>query len=112
VVAAARVARTFALYPSPSRQVQELDFIEDRPRALVWIAFGAYAAIVALSLLGTAALRSEPSLVAIMLAPVALVVVTSALGYGTWRFRQAADVALIPLAATGVALLMGRVRRA
>jgi hypothetical protein len=112
VVMAARVARTFALYPSPSRQVRELDFTEDRPRALVWIALGAYAAAVALSLVGIAALRNEPSSVAIMLAPVALVVVTSALGYGTWRFRQAADVSLIPLAATGLTLLMERIRRA
>jgi hypothetical protein len=112
VVMGARVARTFSLYPSPARQVRELDFIEDRPRALVWIALAAYAAAVALSLVGIAALRERPGVVAIMLAPVALAVVTSALGYGTWRFRQPADVAIVLLAAAGLAWLTGRMRRA
>jgi hypothetical protein len=50
--------------------------------------------------------------VAIMLAPVALVVVTSALGYGTWRFRQAAEVAFVTLAGVALAQLAGRMRRA
>jgi hypothetical protein len=112
VVMAARVARTFALYPSPSRQVRELGFSEGRPRALVWIALAAYVAAVALSIVGIAALREQPGVVAIMLAPVALMVVTSALGYGSWRFRQATDVSLVLLAAVGLTRLMGRVRRA
>jgi hypothetical protein len=111
-VMAARVARTFALYPSPRRQVHELASFEGRPRALVWLALAAYVAAVALSLAGIAALRERPGVVAIMLAPVVLVIVTSALGYGTWRFRQAADVALVLLAAAGLTRLMARVRRA
>ena len=98
VVVAARVARTFALYPSPSRQVNDLHFLEGRPRWLVWVALAAYAAVAALAIAGIVGLRAQPGVVAIMLAPVALVVVTSALGYGTWRFRQAAEVALVTLA--------------
>jgi Dolichyl-phosphate-mannose-protein mannosyltransferase len=112
VVMAARVARTFALYPLPRRQVQELVFIEGRPRALVWIALAAYAALLMLAVIGIAALRPRLGLIAIMLAPVVLVVVTSALGYGTWRFRQAAEVALVVLAAAGITQLTGRLRRA
>ena len=112
VVVAARVARTFALYPLPRRQVQDLVFIEGRPRALVWIALAAYAALVVLALVGTAALTPRLGLIAILLAPVVMVIVTSALGYGTWRFRQAAEVALVVLAAAGIAQLTGRLRRA
>jgi Dolichyl-phosphate-mannose-protein mannosyltransferase len=112
IVMAARVARTFGLYPLPRRQVQELVFIEGRPRALVWIALVAYAALVVLAVIGTAALRPRLGLIAILLAPVVLVIVTSALGYGTWRFRQAAEVALVVLAAAGITQLTGRLRRA
>jgi hypothetical protein len=112
VVVAARVARTFALYPSPSRQVNDLHFLEGRPRWLVWIAFAAYAAVAALAIAGIVGLRAQPGVVAIMLAPVALVVVTSALGYGTWRFRQAAEVAFVTLAGVALAQLAGRMRRA
>ena len=113
VVVAARVARTFALYPSPRSQVAELSFYEGRPRALVWLALAAYAAVVALALAGIVALSPQWGLIAIMLAPVVLVVVTSALGYGTWRFRQAAEVALLALAGVAAARLAGRrVRRA
>ena len=59
VVVAARVARSFSLYPSPSRQANELEFIEDRPRTLVWVALAAYAAVVALAVAGMAALRDR-----------------------------------------------------
>ncbi len=112
VVMAARVARTFALYPGPRRQVQDLVVIEGRPRALVWLGLAAYAALVALAVLGTAAVRPRLGLIAVLLAPVVLVVVTSALGYGTWRFRQAAEVALVVLAAAGITRLTGRLRNA
>jgi dolichyl-phosphate-mannose-protein mannosyltransferase len=112
VVVAARVARTFALYPSPSRQVNDLHFLEGRPRWLVWVAFAAYAAVAALAIAGIVGLRAQPGAVAIMLAPIALAIVTSALGYGTWRFRQAAEVALVTLAGVALAQLAGRMRRA
>ena len=112
IVVAARVARTFALYPSPSRQVADLHFLEGRPTWLVWIALAAYAAVVALAIAGIVGLRAQPGVIAIMLAPIVLVVVTSALGYGTWRFRQAAEVALVTLAGIAVAQLAGRMRRA
>jgi hypothetical protein len=108
VVVAARVGRSFSLYPSPARQVTELDFIEDRPRALVWIALASYVAVVALAVAGIAALRDRLDLVAIVLAPVALVVLTSAAGYGTWRFRQPAEVSFVVLAGIGVSWMMGR----
>lgn len=108
VVVAARVGRSFSLYPSPARQVTELDFIEDRPRTLVWIALVTYVAVVALAVAGIAALRDRLDSVAIVLAPVALVVLTSAAGYGTWRFRQPAEVSSVVLAGIGVTWMMGR----
>jgi 4-amino-4-deoxy-L-arabinose transferase-like glycosyltransferase len=112
VVVAARIARSFSLYPSPARQVAELKFVEDRPRALVWIALVAYVAVVALAVAGIAALRERLDLVAIVLAPVALVVLTSAIGYGTWRFRQPAEVSFVLLAGIGANWMIGRRRHA
>jgi hypothetical protein len=108
VVLAARVARSFSLYPSPSAQVAELDFVEDRPPTLVWIALAAYVAVLALAAVGVAALRDRLAVVAILLAPVALVVIASAAGYGAWRFRQPAEVSFVVLAGIGVSRTLGR----
>lgn len=112
VVVAARVARSFSLYPRPARQVTELNFIEGRPRTLVWIALAAYAAVVALAVAGIAALRDDLAVVAIVLAPVALVVIASAAGYGGWRFRQPAEVSFALLAGIGATWMLERGRRA
>jgi hypothetical protein len=112
VVVAARIGRSFSLYPSPARQVDELEFLEDRPRVLVWIALVAYAAVVALAAAGVARLRDRLDVVAIVLAPVALVVLTSAAGYGTWRFRQPAEVSFVLLAGIGATWMIGRRRHA
>jgi hypothetical protein len=112
IVVAARIGRSFSLYPSTARQVDELAFLEDRPRVLVWIALAAYAAVVALAAAGVARLRDRLDLVAIVLAPVALVVVTSAAGYGTWRFRQPAEVSFVLLAGIGATWMIGRRRHA
>jgi 4-amino-4-deoxy-L-arabinose transferase-like glycosyltransferase len=108
VVVAARVARSFSLYPRPSAQVAELEFIEDRPPALVWIALAAYVVVLALAAVGLAALRDRLGVVAILLAPVALVVIASAAGYGAWRFRQPAEVSFVVLAGVGVSRILER----
>jgi hypothetical protein len=108
VVVAARVARSFSLYPSPSRQVSELKFIEDRPRTLVWIALAVYAAVVLLAAAGLAALRDRLTVVLILLAPVALAVLASAAGHGGWRFRQSAEVSFVLLAGIGVGWILER----
>jgi hypothetical protein len=112
VVVAARVGRSFSLYPSPGRQVNELEFIEDRPRTLVWIGLASYVAVVALSVAGIAALRQRLDVVAILLAPAALVVLTSAAGYGSWRFRQPAEVSFVLLAGIGATWMTARRRHA
>jgi len=44
----------------------------------------------------------------VLAAPVAMVVVVSALGYGTTRFRVPADVVLVTLAAVTIAALAER----
>jgi hypothetical protein len=109
-VVAARVARSFSLYPGPSAQVAELKFVEDRPRTLVWIALAAYVAVLALAAVGVAALRDRVAAVAVLLAPVALVVIASAAGYGAWRFRQPAEVSFVVLAGIGVSQMLERRR--
>lgn len=108
VVVAARVARSFSLYPSPSRQVAELKIVEDRPHALVWMALAAYVAVALLAVVGIAALRERLALVLIMLAPLALAVVASAIGHGGWRFRQSAEVSFVLLGGIGVGWIVER----
>ena len=78
----------------------------------MWIGLASYVAVVALSVAGIAALRPRLDLVAILLAPVALVVLTSAAGYGSWRFRQPTEVSFVLLAGIGATWMTARRRHA
>jgi len=103
IVMTVRVLRSFSLYPSPARQVRELAFIEDRPRPLVWVGLVTYAVVAIAAVAGALRVRRDRLTVVAMLAPLVLVVLTSAGGYGAWRFRQAAEVSLVSLAGVAVA---------
>jgi hypothetical protein len=97
VVVPVRVARTFNFF-QPWRQV---DFAEAHPRRVAYaeVIFG----WVMLGLAGWGAVtlyrRREP--LRILLAPVVMVVIVSAIGHGFPRYRFAADVAMIVLGAVG-----------
>ena len=63
-------------------------------------------AVLGLGLAGAWRLRRSRATVAIMVAPVALAAITTLIAFGYPRFRYAADVCLIVLAALVVARVM------
>ena len=67
--------------------------------------------VMPLAIGGAFVLRRRGQPLRLLLAPVAMVVIVSALGYGTTRFRAPADVALVVLAAVAIGTLADRLRR-
>ncbi len=101
-----RVRRTWDLY-EPRRQ---LDFATGRDRAVQTVGNLVYAAIAGLFLAGLAQLRRRPVVLAVLVAPVVMVTATSVIGYGTPRFRHAAEVVLVVGAGVALERLVARVR--
>jgi 4-amino-4-deoxy-L-arabinose transferase-like glycosyltransferase len=105
LVAAVRVLRTFNLF-GPLRQGNR----ELRRRWVDVLGLGIYYAVLALAVLGFVRLGRRAGRERwILLAPVAMVIIVSALTWGIGRFRIAADISLIVLASAAVA---GRAARA
>jgi 4-amino-4-deoxy-L-arabinose transferase-like glycosyltransferase len=90
-----RLLRTFGLW-QPARHVY---FAEGRAMPGRPVAVACSWAVLALAIAGAALLRRRRVALGVLLAPVALAVVTTLLAFGYSRFRYAADVALIVLAA-------------
>ena len=106
VVVAARIGRTWSLYPlSPVEKARFASDYYKRIRAVEYVAFAAFVLALGLAVVGVRAIRrGEPRApLWLFLAPVVLVTVVSAAGYGDLRFRQAADVSIAVLAAVGAA---------
>jgi 4-amino-4-deoxy-L-arabinose transferase-like glycosyltransferase len=103
VVVPVRVLRTLDLY-QPLEQAQ---FAEGRDRTVDRIGVLCFFALVPLAALGLLALRGRAPLI-VLLAPLALVLLTSALGYGIPRLRHAAELPLVILAAAGLLALWDR----
>jgi 4-amino-4-deoxy-L-arabinose transferase-like glycosyltransferase len=104
-----RLLRTFGIW-QPRRHVffAEGRVLPGRSFAVVsvWI-------VVALGLVGAWSLRGRPGALAILLAPLVLAVVTTFVAFGYPRFRYAADVSLIVMAAVWLdAAIAGRRRQA
>jgi hypothetical protein len=91
LVAAVRVLRTFDFF-QPLRQGN----LEPRRRWVDIAGLAFYYPLLILAVVGAIQLRRDRWLV---LAPIAMVVIVSLLGWGIGRFRVAADVSLIVLAA-------------
>jgi 4-amino-4-deoxy-L-arabinose transferase-like glycosyltransferase len=91
LVAGVRVLRTFDFF-QPLRQGN----LEPRRRWVDVAGLVFYYPLLILAVIGAIQLRRDRWLV---LAPIAMVVIVSALGWGIGRFRVAADVSLIVLAA-------------
>jgi hypothetical protein len=107
-VAAVRLLRTFDLWsPGPATRLEA--GIGDRDLTTYRIGVAVYYLLLPLAVAGAVILRRrrEPPL-AILMAPVALVVVVAVLGYGTPRFRVPAEITLVVLAAVALAALAGR----
>jgi 4-amino-4-deoxy-L-arabinose transferase-like glycosyltransferase len=97
-----RLLRTFGIW-QPRRLVY---FAEGRDMPGRTIAVGCAWVVLALGLAGAWKLRRRRLEVAILLTPLALGIVTTLIAFGYPRFRYAADLGLIVLAAT----LLARVR--
>jgi hypothetical protein len=99
LVMAVRVLRTFDLF-QPLRQGNR----EPRRRWVDVVGLVFYFPLLALAVIGLVRMRRSRTVpVWPLLAPVAMVVVTSVLGWGIGRFRIAADVSIIVLAAYALA---------
>jgi hypothetical protein len=112
-VMAARVARTWSIYPlSPREKANHGAFLFRHIYELEYAAMASFAIVLVLAAAGLGLVRRAGAAAWLLAAPLVLVTVVSALGYGDTRFRQAAEVALVVLAAAGVErLLSGRARR-
>jgi len=109
LVVPARLARTFELL-QPLRQARHA---EGRAYWIEVAGAVAFYLVAVGALAGLAVLRRRGERLVVLLAPVALAVVASAIGYGVPRFRHPADLALVVLAAVALsAAPIGRVNRA
>jgi 4-amino-4-deoxy-L-arabinose transferase-like glycosyltransferase len=102
LVLAVRLARVWNLY-------DPLQVPEGRSTGAEKLGVVAYFLLLGLAVVGVLSLRRRRVPLWIMLAPFVVVCVTVLVTYGNQRFREAADVSLVVLAAVGLdALLRGR----
>lgn len=107
-VAALRVLRTWDLY-QPRRMVL---FAEGRHIRAEQAGIAVYFVLLALAIYGVVVLRRRGAPLLVLLSPFVLVTVTSVLSYGIPRFRHAAEIPIVVLAAVGAAALLDRRRGA
>ena len=98
-VVAARLGRTFSVV-QPLRHARQA---EGRAAWLETAGVFAFYVLAAAALVGALALRRRGERLAILLAPIVLVALVSALTYGVPRFRHPADISLVVLAGVAVA---------
>jgi hypothetical protein len=111
VVVAARVGRTWSLYPlAPNEKVRFASDYYGHLHSVEYVALLAYAVALALAIAGAVALRRAGGPLWLLAAPAVLVTLISAAGYGDTRFRQAADVAIAVLAGLGASAAIARLR--
>jgi 4-amino-4-deoxy-L-arabinose transferase-like glycosyltransferase len=108
VVMAVRVLRAFDLY-QPWRGA---GYNEGRAVTVSRIGLVFYWLLLPVAVLGAVALRARRAPLRVLLAPVLLVVFVSALGWGITRFRHAAEISIVILAAVGVSYALDRFKRA
>jgi 4-amino-4-deoxy-L-arabinose transferase-like glycosyltransferase len=112
VVVAARALRPWGFY-DPGGEARGKTLGEGRSLTANWVGLATCWALMLLAPFGLLALRRRGEPVFVMLAPFALVLLVSVTSYGILRFRAAADVALVVLAAVAIdaALTRAGVRR-
>jgi hypothetical protein len=106
-VVAARVLRTFALWPDLRAQIR-IESLEGRDRAWQWAGTVAFWVLAPLALAGAVLLGRRRVSRWPLVAPVVAVTVTAAVTYGNQRFRIAAEPAVVVLAAVALADLARR----
>ena len=101
-----RVLRTWSAWPlDPEDKVTYNAFVGGRDRGAEWAALLVGWVVMALAVAGAIALRRRAAPLAPLVAPLVLVTVVSALFFGDVRFREAADVSLVLLAAAALSRL-------
>jgi 4-amino-4-deoxy-L-arabinose transferase-like glycosyltransferase len=109
-VVAVRILRSFDLW-SPARATRFEADIGNRDVNVYRVGVAMYFLLLPLGVAGAVMLRRRGEPIGILLAPFALVVAISILGYGTPRFRVPAEVPLVVLAAVALAGLADRFAR-
>jgi 4-amino-4-deoxy-L-arabinose transferase-like glycosyltransferase len=107
VVAAVRVLRTWDLYQPRSAMAIN----EGRDVTVSRIGLVFYWLLLPLAVLGAVALRVRHTPLRVLVAPVWLVTIVSAVGWGTTRFRHPAEISVVIFAAIGLTEGLDRVRR-
>ena len=103
VVVAARVGRTWSIYPlGPAEKVRFASDYYSHLHSVEYLVLLVYVAGLALAIAGVVTLRRGGGPLWLLLAPAVLVTLISAAGYGDTRFRQAADVSIAVLAGLGL----------
>jgi Dolichyl-phosphate-mannose-protein mannosyltransferase len=102
VVATVRVLRTWDLYDP----WEAVTLNEGRDRTVSRIGLVVYWALLALAIAGAVLLARRRSPLRILLAPVVMVTLVSALGWGLTRFRHPAEISIVVLAAVAVSALV------
>lgn len=112
LVVAVRVMRTWSIFPlAPGDKVDFAADVHSHIRGAEWISLLSFLAVLCLAVPGLLELRRRGAVpLSPFLAPIALVTLISAAGYGDTRFRQAAEVALVLLAAVTLDRLLVRRR--
>jgi 4-amino-4-deoxy-L-arabinose transferase-like glycosyltransferase len=103
-----RVLRTWELF-RPGQQIRFASEEGRRPGA-ERAGVAMYYLMLPFAIAGVVLLRRRRDLLLVLLAPAAMVTIMSFLGYGTTRFRLAAEPSIVVLASTGLAALAARVR--
>jgi 4-amino-4-deoxy-L-arabinose transferase-like glycosyltransferase len=105
-VVAARLGRVLGVY-APG-QTNDEAVREGVPEKVAWAAYASFFVFVALGVWGAVVLRRRRVPIYPLLGAIAVVVVATAAFYGLFRYRLAADLALVVLAGIGVDELWGR----
>jgi 4-amino-4-deoxy-L-arabinose transferase-like glycosyltransferase len=107
VVEAARLGRSFELY-RPREQARQEAFFEGRNLRVEQAGVACYYVLALLAAYGVVVLRRRDGPWAVLLAPVALVILVTLISYGFTRLRVAAEPAIVVLAAVAVDALAAR----
>ncbi len=107
VVAAVRVLRTWDLFQPWST----VGINEGRDETMSRVGLVFYWLLAPFAIAGTVLLARRHEALRILLAPVILVTITSALGWGITRFRHAAEISIVILAAVALSAAFDHSRR-
>lgn len=108
VVGFVRVLRTWDLF-RPRQQI-ELSGQEARDTRVQRIGVIIYYPLLVAAIAGAVVLRRRRDTLLVLLVPPALVTIMSFLGYGITRFRMAAEISIVVLAAVALVTLADRLR--